>query len=258
MITNKPMKRSGNIKFIAVARIQLPTVRDVVASFSPAIDDEALMSEQYQAVVRDVLNAEDFSKKVEVGARYRLVADRNAFNFTIDEQNRVFIIITDIDFSERIVFQMLHRFIIAFKKDFGEQSLTCRAGALDGKAKNLFQSLVAEYDDPTKVDKISDIIGKVDKVTQTVIKTIHLEIENLQKAREIEENSNQLREGASKFKSQATTLHHRTLWAKWRTNLFLLVFLILIIIVLIVAFAGPASSTETTTNPPATLAPSSV
>ena len=55
------------------------------------------------------------------GSRYRLVGDINAFNFTLDNQQRVYIVITAKDYPERLVFDMINQFIPSFKKDCGDK-----------------------------------------------------------------------------------------------------------------------------------------
>ena len=148
--------------------------------------------------MREVLSAPDFSNKVSSGARYRLVGDVNAFNFTTDQEHRVYIVISAFDYPERLVFPMINELVLKFKAEFGPQSLTCPAGALDGKAKKLFQALTEEYDDPTKRDKLAQVQAQVQGVKLTMGKNLDNMLKNIDKAKDIEESSAQLQAQAAK------------------------------------------------------------
>lgn len=84
-----------------------------VASYMPEKADHN--ADQYQNAVQEVLSAPDFVYKVAAGSRYRLVGDVNAFNFTTDAQQRVYIVITVIDYPERLVFPLINEIIPQFK-----------------------------------------------------------------------------------------------------------------------------------------------
>ena len=104
------MSYSGNIKYVAVARA---SDQVTVASYMPEKTDHN--ADQYQNAVQEVLSAPDFVYKVAAGSRYRLVGDVNAFNFTTDAQQRVYIVITVINYPERLVFPLINEIIPQFK-----------------------------------------------------------------------------------------------------------------------------------------------
>jgi len=242
------VRKSGNIKFVAVGRA---LNRDVVASYTVNKNDAA---EQYHTAVREVLSAPDFSNKVSSGARYRLVGDVNAFNFTTDPEHRVYIVISAFDYPERLVFPMINDLVLKFKQELGPQSLSCAAGALDSKAKKIFQALAEEYDDPTKRDKLAQVQAQVQGVKLTMGKNLDNMLKNIDKAKDIEESSAQLQAQAAKFDEQAKTLKRRELCRKWQTTAGIVIFLLIIITVVVVAFVGPVSGGGGT-NPPATQPP---
>lgn len=154
--------------------------------------------EQYHTAVREVLSAPDFSNKVSPGARYRLVGDVNAFNFTTDPEQRVYIVISAFDYPERLVFPMINELVLKFKQEFGPSSLNCPAGALDGKAKSLFKALADDYEDPTKRDKLAQVQAQVQGVKLTMGKNLDNMLKNIDKAKDIEESSAQLQAQAAK------------------------------------------------------------
>lgn len=242
------VRTKGNIKFVAVGRA---LNRDVVASLTVGKNDS---SEQYHTAVREVLSAPDFSNKVSSGARYRLVGEVNAFNFTTDPEHRVYIVISAFDYPERLVFSMINELVIKFKQELGPQSLTCPAGALDSKARKLFQVLADEYDDPTKRDKLMQVQAQVQGVKLTMGKNLDSMLKNIDKARDIEESSAQLQAQAAKFDEQAKTLKRRELCRKWQTTFAIVFFLALVVTVLVVALVGPGIGGGST-NPPATQPP---
>ena len=157
-----PEARAADIKFIGVARA---LDRTIVASLTVQKQD---VQDQYHTAVREVLAAPDFASKVTAGARYRLVGDVNAFNFTTDAENRVYIVISAQNYPERLVFPLLNELVQRFKQELGPASATCAAGALDGRAKKLLVALAEEFDDPTRRDRLSQVNAQVESVQSTM------------------------------------------------------------------------------------------
>jgi len=229
-LTDGSMRRDGNIKFICVGRA---VDRVIVASLTVQRGDN---QDQYHAAVRDVLSAPDFSGKVTAGARYRLVGDVNVFNFTTDSENRVYIVITSQKYPERLVFPMINDVVLKFKAEFGAPSLTCVSGALDGKAKRLFQSLADEYDDPSKRDALSKVLISVNDVKTSMHKNIDSMINNMDRAVVIEESSKRLQDQAARFDTQARVLKRRELCRQYKTTACIALAIILLLTVVILAF----------------------
>ena len=143
----------------------------------------------YAKQVREVLSAPDFTNKVLSGARYRLTGEVNAFNFTVDAHNRVYIVISALDYPTRLVFSMINALVIRFRSEFETQSLSCVSGALNTSARKLFQTLIGEYDDPTKLDKLSIVQDQVYDVTRSIAKNVDGLLRNIDKASDIERTS---------------------------------------------------------------------
>ena len=219
-----------DIKFIGVARAQ---DRTLVASLTVQRGD---VQDQYHTAVREVLSAPDFANKVTPGSRYKLVGDVNSFSFVTDPEARVYIVIHAQSYPERLVFPLINELITKFKAEFGAASTTCVAGALDGKAKRLFQALADDYDDPTKRDKISQVQAQVQDVKQVMHKNIDSIIQNIDVATEIEDATKRLQDQAERFDTQARTLKRRELWRKYKVTLAICLGLVLLIGVLLLAF----------------------
>ena len=187
--------------------------------------------DQYLSAVREVLSAPDFLKKVTPGSRYRLGGELNAFNFTVDPEQRVYIVISSQDYPERLVFQMINSLVIKFK-EFGAVSLTCPANGLDKVAKSMMKQLASEYDDPTKIDTLEKVKRNVDQVKGKMHENLGGMIKNIDLATNIEESSSQLKDQAAHFNTQATTLKRRELWRMWKITCGIGLLIVVVIIVI--------------------------
>jgi len=253
MITDGGTALPGYLKFLAVARV---SSKDIVASL---VVDSRDNPEQYQNTVMEVLGAPGFAGKVTAGARYRLAGDVNAFNFTIDQEQRVYVLISALEYPERLAFQLINEMIPKFQQEFGAAALTSPAKGLDGKARKMFQTLVEQYNDPARMDKLARVQKQVDDTTSRMGASLNQMLANIDKAQDIEESSNQLRSQADMFQRQSTTLRRQELWKKYQTTAMIVCFVLVVILLLIVAFAGPRSAPapSPTTPPTGTSPPSS-
>jgi len=228
------MEGSGrNIKYVAVAR---STDQVTVASYMPEKGDHN--SDQYLNAVQEVLSAPDFQYKVTPGSRYRLVGDINAFNFTTDAQQRVYIVITSIDYPERLVFPMINDIIPAFKQDFGDKALTCEANALNKKTESMFSKLVEEYDDPAKKDKLSAVIAKVEDVKLTMHSNIDGMLRNIDHTEQVEKTTSKLHEQAKLFDQQARTIKKQEQWKNMKMMLVIGGISAIVLIIIIISLTA--------------------
>lgn len=219
---------AGNIKFMAVARA---TDKVIVASYVAKKND--FNEEQYYNAVNEVLAAPDFQGKVTPGSRYRLVGDVNAFNFTTDSQQRIYVVITVTSYPERLVFPLiLNEMIPKFKAEFGDKSLTCAANALDKSCARLFQKLCEDYDDPGKKDKVAQVQQQVNDVKSTMHNNINSMLDNLGKTEKIEQDTKRLQDQASIFDRQARVLKHRERCKNYKLTAVLVIAVIIILIII--------------------------
>ena len=221
----------GNIKYLAVARA---SDQVIVASFV-AFKNDANLS-QYQNSVKEVLNAPDFQYKVTQGSRYRLVGEVNAFNFTVDQQQLVYICITAINFPERMIFPMLNELAPKFKKELGEKALQCNPDELSRKAEGIFSAMVTEFDDPTKKDKLSSVMSKVEDVKLTMHNNIDGMLRSLDQSEQVERTTAKLHEQARLFDNQARTIKRQEQWKNMKMSLLIGGVVLLIVILLISMF----------------------
>ncbi|GBG32148.1 Vesicle-associated membrane protein 7 [Hondaea fermentalgiana] len=221
-----------NIMFVAVARA---TDKVIVASF--VARDGDYNKPQYFNTVNEVLSAPDFESKVAPGSRYRLVGDVNAFNFTTDQQQRVYVAITTSEYPERLVFPMLNEVIKRFQAELGDRVATAQEGGLNKKAKSLFSAVVRDYDDPSKKDKLSAVQSKVNDVKLTMQSNIDGMLRNLDKTERIETDTQALQDQARLFDTQATRLHRSERWKSIKLTLIIGSIILVVLIILIVSLA---------------------
>mmetsp|Transcript_8715 Transcript_8715/g.15291 ORF Transcript_8715/g.15291 Transcript_8715/m.15291 type:complete len:239 (+) Transcript_8715:236-952(+) len=224
--------KSGNIKFLAVAR-----AADGVLVASYTAQKQDFEADQYLKAVQDVLRAPDFQHKVTPGSRYRLVGDINAFNFTTDVQQRVYIAITVATYPERLVFPMINELIPKFKQDFGEKALTCDAEALSKKVEPMLAKLVKEYDDPTTKDRLAAVQSKVEDVKLSMHSNIDGMLRNLNKTEQIETDTERLQDQARLFDKQAASIKRREQFKNWKLTLIIGGIIAIILIIMIASLA---------------------
>jgi Synaptobrevin len=216
--------QGANIKFIGVARA---SDRAVVASWT------AESGSSFDVAMREVLNAPDFMMKIIPGARYTLVGELNAFNFTMDEEKRVYVVIASIEYPERLCFRLIADLMNDFRLSFGAASLTCPRGALDTKARSIFKQLIEKYEDPTKSDNLSKVLSDVKNVTNLMTTNVHNMIEAIDKTKKIEEASQDLKLHAGKFSQQATIYQRNETWKKWRVTAAVAAGVVVIIVIIV-------------------------
>ena len=194
-----------------------------------------------------MLKAPDFQYKVTPGSRYRLVGDVNAFNFTTDNQSRVYIVITATTYAERLAFPMINELLRTFKDAHGDRSLHCAEQALSKKCAAQFKALCDDYEDPTRKDKVAAVAAQVDDVKLTMHKNIDGMLSNLEKSSKIEEDTKRLQDQAKLFDKQARTLKRREQCKNWKLTA-IIGFLILLIFIIILWSAGAFSGSDDDKN----------
>lgn len=117
-----------------------------------------------------------------------------------------------------------------FSSEIGSAS----ENALTRKAKNILSEACAKYDDLSKVDKASSLLGKVDVVKGQMQNNIADMLKNTEKADSLAEKSDQLNEQASVFKKKSTDLRKQMAWKNLKMTLLLGGIVIVILVVILV------------------------
>lgn len=141
-------------------------------------------------------------------------------------------VITGLKYPSRVAIKMLQELYKDFMDSFGSNSKTAAVNSLTKKAKNTFKDACAKYDDLSKVDTASTLLGKVDNVKSSMQSNIANLLKNTEKADSLAEKSDQLNEQASVFKKRSTSLKQQMAWKDLKMTLLLggLVVVILIVI----------------------------
>jgi len=121
-----------------------------------------------------------------------------------------------------------------FMEKHGEAAKTAAADSLTKKSKALMQTVCGKYEDLSKVDKTSALLGQVDAVKGTMQDNIANMLKNTEKAESLAEKSDQLNEQASVFKKRSTDLRKQMRWKNLKMTLILGGFVLLIVLVVVV------------------------
>ncbi len=98
-------------------------------------------------------------------------------------------------------------------------------------------SIAAQYDDRTKVDKISEVLSQVDTVKTTMHNNIQVVLSNTEKMELVEQKSNDLNEQAKVFRNTGRQLRKQMWWKNMRVTI-LIGFLVILVLLIVLAMAG--------------------
>jgi len=115
-------------------------------------------------------------------------------------------VITGLKYPSRVAIQGLIELYGKYSKEFGLQAKSATTNSLTKKSKPILQGMCKKYDDLSKVDKTSSLIGKVDEVKVQMQDNISAMLKNTEQAESLAERSDQLNEQASVFKKKSTDL----------------------------------------------------
>lgn len=184
---------------------------------------------RYYSTVRDIMNAPGFSSRVEPGSRHSLEASLNTFHFAMDDRDRMFVLITEVDYPQRLVFQAIESIRREFTAKFNEKSMNCAEGALDRQARSIIREVCLRFDDRTRVDKVSSLQLEVDKVKGAMQENIERTLNTTQTAESLADKTVLLNQTAKAFNKDAKQLKRMMFWRNLKIKL-LFTFLILAIL----------------------------
>ena len=115
-------------------------------------------------------------------------------------------VITGLKYPSRVAIQALIELYGKYSEQFGLQAKSATTNSLTKKSKPVLQAMCKKYDDLSKVDKTSALIGKVDEVKVQMQDNISAMLKNTEQAESLAERSDQLNEQASVFKKKSTDL----------------------------------------------------
>jgi len=142
-------------------------------------------------------------------------------------------VITGLGYPSRVAIQMLQELYKSFMGSFGKDCKSAGDGALTKKGKKILSDCCAKYDDLSKVDKASSLLGKVDSVKATMQSNIANMLKNTDQAESLAEKSDQLTEQASVFKKKSGDLRKQMAWKNLKMTLLLGGIIVVILIVIL-------------------------
>ena len=135
---------------------------------------------------------------------------------------------------------MLQEMYKEFMAKHGSAAKTAAKDSLTKKSKSLLSDVCKKYEDPSKVDKTSKVLGQVDAVKGQMQSNIANMLKNTEKAENLAEKSDQLNEQASVFKKRSTDLKKQMQWKNLKMTLILAGVVILILVVILVPLISRA------------------
>jgi len=152
-------------------------------------------------------------------------------------------VITGLRYPSRVAIQMLTDLYGEFSNKFGQQAKSAPANSLTSKARSLLTAKCKKYDDLSKVDKASSLVGKVDDVKVQMQDNIASMLNSIEKSESISDQANQLTEQASVFKKKSTDLRKQMRCKNLKMTLILVLLVggILVIILVPLIMRGKES-----------------
>ncbi|GAX24626.1 vesicle-associated membrane protein 7 [Fistulifera solaris] len=194
-------------------------------------------NQDYAAAVAKVIENDPPSGLSEAGTigGFKVVqSDMHQVIYGADTDAVCLAVITGLKYPSRVAIKMLQELYKDFMDGFGSSAKTAAVNSLTKKAKNTLKDACTKYDDLSKVDKASTLLGKVDEVKSSMQSNIANMLKNTEKAESLAEKSDQLNEQASVFKKRSTSLKQQMAWKNMKMTL-LLGGLILVILIVILA-----------------------
>ena len=143
-------------------------------------------------------------------------------------------VITGLGYPSRVAIQMLQDLYQEFHTKYGGELTSAQTDVYTKKAKNALKDICMKYDDLSKVDKTSSVLGKVEEVKSSMQSNIANMLKNTEKAESLAEKSDQLNEQASVFKKRSTDLRKQMAWKDFKMTLILGGIVVIILIIIIV------------------------
>lgn len=136
-------------------------------------------------------------------------SDAHQVVFGADMDGLCLAVITGLKYPSRVAIQMLTELYKPYSEQFALLVKSGTVNSLSKKSKPLLSSTCKKYDDLSKVDKASHLIGKVDEVKVSMQDNIASLLKNTEQAENLAEKSDQLTEQANVFKKNTTVLKNQ-------------------------------------------------
>jgi len=220
---------SGNVRFVAV---MCPEKELKIASYLYYTADTN--TSKYDRMLKVLVKADNPS------------IDRNSFKVEdaglvtycveiVDGLRMLHIVVTALDYPERLANQLAEKLRTAFSQKFKAQYGTAGEDQLSKSAKKCFEPICSQFDDPTAADKVAAVQKQAEAVSAVMADNVKVMLDNQGKLEEVEDKSHALKENAKAFKKSSTELKNQ----QWWRNIKFTIALAALVIVLIIAIVVP-------------------
>jgi len=151
-----------------------------------------------------------------------------------DNEGICLAVITGLKYPPRIAITMLTELYGQFSDKFGLQAAAATTNSLSRKAKSLLESICRKYDDPENTDHAAKALGKVDAIKGTMASNISSMLENTEKAEDIAEKSELMKEQATVFKKKSNTLKKKMWWKDMKTTIMLVALITTVVLIIVI------------------------
>lgn len=220
---------SGNVRFVAV---MCPEKETKIASYLYYTADTN--TSKYDRMLKVLVKADNPS------------IDRNSFKVEdaglvtycveiVDGLRVLHIVVTALDYPERLANQLAEKLRTAFSQKFKAQYGTAGEDQLSKSAKKCFEPICSQFDDPTAADKVAAVQKQAEAVSAVMADNVKVMLDNQGKLEDVEDKSHALKENAKAFKKSSTELKNQ----QWWRNIKFTIALAALVIVLIIAIVVP-------------------
>jgi len=161
-------------------------------------------------------------------------SDIHQIIYGADNEGICLAVVVGTKYASRVAIQLLMDIYPQFMDKCASQAKSGTTNSLSKKAKSIFQPMAQKYEDPTKVDKASSLIDKVDQVKSTMSDNIAVMLKNTENAETIAQQSEQLSEQATVFKKKSGDLKKQMWWKNMKMTLILVAVVVGIILIIVV------------------------
>jgi hypothetical protein len=103
------------------------------------------------------------------GKRYSAIGESQSIHYTLDQNGRIYGMVTEPKYSARVAFAALEELIGNCQKEFGYRIAAATEGSLSKTARPILQDWIEKYSSPANFDKLTAVQEKVD-IVKTVMK----------------------------------------------------------------------------------------
>ncbi|CAN8068594.1 unnamed protein product [Agarophyton chilense] len=145
----------------------------------------------------------------------------------------IYLIITAPSYPQRTAFQVLSEARAQFDKHFGDEMSKATTGSLSKRCKPMFEELVQKYEQPSNIDKVSNVQHQVHQVKDMMQDNIKAALNNTENLETLLDISDNMKNDAFSFNRSTTEAKKRMQWKNLQMKLLIAFFVLLIVAVVI-------------------------